>query len=98
MQLNEYQEKAQEFSQYPGKDYGELGFAALGLANQVGKAAKMAQKHDIEREISPDEYKKALGGALWFIAELAHQAGVTLEQVAQANLRYLASKEFKPLD
>ena len=103
MKLNEYQSGALTTSKYP-KEFAIL-YPALGLNGEAGEVAdkvkKVIRDLSITRDaegaiIIPDDRKEAikleLGDVLWYIATLSHDLGLSLEEVAQANLDKLASR------
>ena len=96
--MNAYQTGAGTTAKYPGQDSGNIWFLALGLGYQVGKVAHIAQKVFLAREYSNNVLKAALGGCLWFVAEISRQVGLTLDDVAMSNLADLANKKFHPYD
>ena len=85
-----------------------ITYAALKLAGEAGEVAEKIGKmirdtdfgvkfHDIgpDDELSgfdTDAIVKELGDVLWYCAALAKQIGVTLDEVAAANLEKLASR------
>ncbi len=101
MTMNEYQEKAESTAAYP--NMGEnLCYPAMKLAGEAGEYCDKVGKRwrntgsMSSRGMDPaeiEEYVKELGDALWYIATSAKELGVTLEQVAQLNLKKLADRK-----
>ena len=101
MTMNEYQEKAASTAAYP--NMGEnLCYPAMKLAGEAGEycdkigkrwrnTGSMSPKGMDPREI--EECVKELGDVLWYISASAKELGVTLEQVAQLNLKKLADRK-----
>lgn len=98
MELNYYQEEAHKTSLH------ELPvvYPALGLAGEAGEVADKIKKLIRDEGYRPGDYistndKAAimleLGDVLWYIAELAHNLGITLEEVGRQNLQKLASRQ-----
>lgn len=95
-----YQELAGTTAIYPGR--GEsLIFPALGLAGEAGEVAGKT-KHLIrvanDLYAQPDDafreaLKKELGDILWYVAAVCHEAGLSMADVASANLAKLASRK-----
>lgn len=95
-----YQQRAGTTAMYPGRGQS-LCYPAMGLAGEAGevneKAKKIvrdrqdlfAQPNDVERE----KIKKELGDVLWYIAAICHEAGLSMKDVAEANLKKLASRK-----
>jgi NTP pyrophosphatase (non-canonical NTP hydrolase) len=97
MNFSEYQTKAQTTALYP--DVGSnLYYPALGLGGEVGEVLNKVKKimRDHDGKIT-DEYRdilrKELGDVLWYIATLAHELGLDLDDVAQLNLEKLTSRK-----
>ena len=72
-------------------------YPTLGLANEAGEVAGKIKKifrdkggviGEAERAALKDE----LGDVLWYLAQLCTELGLTLEEVAAANLEKLASR------
>jgi hypothetical protein len=70
MKLDEYQSNAKAIAIYPG----ELVYPALGLCGEVGELIH-AISHDAE------EVVKEAGDVLWYIANVASDAGLVLSEV-----------------
>lgn len=95
MKLNEYQEKAAETDLVPwaGADLPEgesIEIPLFGLAGEVGELLSEYKKcirdkgsHHLFRERVEEE----LGDLLWYLANVASKFGLSLEQVAQRNLK-----------
>lgn len=97
MTFNEYQETASKTAVYPGRG-AETGImhAALGLNGESGEVAEKIKK--MIRDNPPNEevrenIRKELGDVLWYSAELASQFSLTLEEIAEANVRKLSSRQ-----
>ena len=73
-------------------------YPALGLGGEVGEVLNKVKKimRDHDGKIT-DEYreilKKELGDVLWYVAALASELGLKLEEVARLNLEKLASRK-----
>ena len=87
MGFNEYQEEAINTAVYP-QEYG-LIYAVLGLVGESGDDAAKVKKM-MRDGIPIEEVKKdigyELGDVLWYLANLANEIGMTLEEVATRNL------------
>jgi len=87
MGFNEYQEEAINTAVYP-QEYG-LIYAVLGLVGESGEVAEKVKKM-MRDGIPIEEVKKdigyELGDVLWYLANLANEIGMTLEEVATRNL------------
>ncbi len=97
MNLNEYQIRAQETAQYPGK--GEnLFYPGLGLTGEAGEVADKIKKvlRDHKGEFNPERAEAIaleLGDVLWYIADLAYELGYSLETIGYMNLNKLKNRK-----
>ena len=96
MQLNEYQEAAQETAIYPILGH-PIVYPALGLNGEAGEVAEKVKKimrddKGVITESKRYELCKELGDCLWYIAETARQADLTLEEIALCNIAKLKSR------
>ena len=96
MQLSEYQRRSRRTAEYPREAW--LSYPALGLAGEAGEVAEHAKKaiRDDRGEILPErraKMAKELGDVLWYVAQLASELELELEEIAQANLDKLASRQ-----
>ena len=95
LSLNEYQRRAAETAIYP--DASAVTYPILGLVNEAGEVAGKYKKifrddNGVVTEAHREDLKKELGDVLWYVAALARDLGVNLEDVAQGNLDKLASR------
>ena len=83
MNINKYQDSAMYFR----KETADELYAVLGLSGEVGELHSMIAKaiRD-ETELDKEHVVKELGDILWFIAAIASDIEVTLEEVAQTNI------------
>lgn len=71
VKLNEYQSGAKETAIYPG----ELIYPALGLCGEIGELfVAVVDGND-------EEIPKEIGDVLWYVANVAADAGLTLSEV-----------------
>ena len=96
MQLSDYQRRSRATAVYP--DAGSnLTYPALGLCGEAGEAAEKVKKaiRDDGGELTPerrDALAAELGDVLWYVAQLATEAGLELDQIAHTNLDKLLSR------
>ena len=96
MLLNDYQLESRSTARYP--DAGNnLIYPTLGLTGEAGEVADKVKKLIRDRGGVMDQQFKEdlaleLGDVLWYVAQLATELGLSLEQVASANLSKLKSR------
>ena len=98
MELNDYQKKALETADYDKKH--KIIYPALGLGNEagevLGKVKKWLRGDDGEGILSEERkqaLKEELGDVLWYIAVLARDLDLYLEDIAQVNVEKLRSRK-----
>ena len=94
MQFNDYQTETKATAKYP--DVGNnFIFPTLGLVGEAGEVAEKIKKLIRDKatdtpakltETDRTEISKELGDVLWYLAQLASEIGVSLEDVATINL------------
>lgn len=98
MNFNEYQELAIKTAMYP--NIGDnFTYPALGLCGEAGEVAEKCKKiirdkngvwnYDTDRE----DLKKELGDVLWYIANIAKEFYLDLNEVAEFNIQKLKSRQ-----
>ena len=97
MRFSVYQYKARRTAIYPNLGHN-LWYPALGLCGESGEVAEKIKKvyRDENGTLTPvrrAELEKELGDVLWYIANLASEAGLDLEDVAEMNLDKLARRK-----
>ena len=97
MRLSDYQRLSRRTATYPGA--GEnIVYPTLGLAGEAGEVAEKVKKllRD-DAGVMTDERLHALAGelgdVLWYVAQVTTEAGLDLEEIAQANLDKLLSRQ-----
>ena len=100
MDFHEYQEKSRETAIYAR--IGDVGFVypVLGLAGEAGEVAERVKKIMREPETSGAvtgedraDMQKELGDVLWYIAQLATEFDLSLEEIATANIEKLQARK-----
>ncbi len=97
MNFDEYQKLAKSTAIYPYRY--ETIYPALGLCGEAGEVAEKVKKSIrdgldfYEKRRFKESLTKELGDVLWYISALADDLGVTLEEVAQANVDKLTSRK-----
>ncbi len=95
MDMDDYQEQAIQTLQ--NMNVPLLMYAALGFAGEAGEVANKVKKvYRDDNGVLTDERRlqiaKELGGALWYLAVTAKQAGFSLDDIAFMNLMELRSR------
>ena len=97
MLISEYQELSRRTATYPGAG-DNIVYPTLGLAGEAGEVAEKVKK--LLRDdggVLSDERRAALAGelgdVLWYVAQVATEAGLDLEEIAQGNLDKLLSRQ-----
>ena len=96
MELSKYQTLSRRTAEYPREAW--LAYPALGLSGEAGEVAEHAKKaiRDDGGEITDERraaMSKELGDVLWYVAQLASELGLELDDIAQANVDKLLSRQ-----
>jgi len=93
MTLDEYQTAATRTANARLSETERLLDAAAGLAEESGEILGLVRKHAYQSHpLDREKLTTELGDALWCLAMTAGTAGITLEQVADANVAKLRSR------
>ena len=92
MEFNEYQELAKATDQRKNNS-DELNrlIPLLGMIGEIGSVASEHKKRLRDGQSYTtfnEKFKKELGDVLWYISTLAGDMGITLDDVARANLSW----------
>lgn len=98
MQFNEYQKESGKTR--VAHSTPPVLYTTLGLVGEAGEVAEKVKKlyRDDGGTISEERrelLKKELGDVLWYIAQLAHDLDLELEDIATHNLEKLAERQQK---
>ncbi|XLQ19793.1 MAG: nucleoside triphosphate pyrophosphohydrolase family protein [Candidatus Moraniibacteriota bacterium] len=96
MKFSEYQKKTRKHAVYPDKDNNFI-FPVLGIAGETGEVAEKIKKviRDKGGKINDEtraEIAKELGDVLWYIAQLATELNLNLDDVAEGNIKKTQSR------
>jgi NTP pyrophosphatase (non-canonical NTP hydrolase) len=97
VRFSEYQERSRATAVYP--DAGSnIVYPALGLCGEAGETAEKVKKAIRDDGGTLTEERRAaiaaeLGDVLWYAAQLATEAGLDLDEIAEANLEKLLSRQ-----
>lgn len=95
MQFNEYQKKAMKTAIFPLDS--EVIYPTLGLNGEAGEVAEKVKKvirdkDGVFQRRDKHDIMLELGDCLWYLAAIADNLGITLEDVAVYNIAKLASR------
>ena len=83
MELNRYQALAAIYRRDTANDV----YAVLGLSGEVGELHSLIAKSIRDNtEIGTERVLFELGDILWFVAAIADDAGLTLDEIAKTNI------------
>ena len=93
MDFTDYQAKARKTARYPVIGHPVI-YPTLGLANEAGEVAGKIKKvfRDKDGQISEETreaLKAELGDVLWYIAQVATELGLSLDEIAEHNIAKL---------
>jgi NTP pyrophosphatase (non-canonical NTP hydrolase) len=96
MDFHDYQQRSRETARYPEAGNNIL-YPTLGLCGEAGEVADKVKKvlRDRGGVFGPeerDDLRLELGDVLWYVAQLATELGLELDDVAGANLAKLADR------
>ena len=94
--LNDYQRESRKTWNLVHTDH-PIVYPTLGLVNEAGELAGKVKKifRDHGGKISPEDresLKYELGDVLWYLAQIATELDIPLQEVAEANLEKLFSR------
>lgn len=91
MDFQEYQEKSRKTAKYPdlGKNFV---YPVIGLAGETGEVAEkikkvIRDKNGVIDDETREMIKKELGDVLWYVSQLATELGLSLDDVAENNIK-----------
>lgn len=95
MRLDDYQREARRTAIYAERD--RVTYPALGLASEAGevcgKIKKVLRDQGGDWAQAPlDALEDELGDVLWYVAVLAADLGLSLEEIGARNLAKLGSR------
>lgn len=94
MELNEYQKKSAKIAFYEKND---IIYLALGITGESGEIADHVKKmlrddHGILTNERKTLLIKELGDVLWYVAKMAGELNVTLNDIAEINLKKITDR------
>jgi NTP pyrophosphatase (non-canonical NTP hydrolase) len=97
MNFDEYQNLSRETAIYPDRGNNFI-YPTLGLAGEAGEVAEKVKKvirdkNGVMGQESKDYISKELGDVLWYVAQIATELDLSLEEIAKANIAKLQSRK-----
>ena len=99
MDLNDYQQHAKRTAIYPDKGTGSnnaINYTILGAVGETGELGNTWKKYfrdSTDRAVVVEQLRYELGDVLWYVANLAAELNMTLEEVAKCNLDKLRDRQ-----
>ncbi|MFZ2975479.1 MAG: nucleoside triphosphate pyrophosphohydrolase family protein [Candidatus Moraniibacteriota bacterium] len=96
MNFEEYQKKSRKTAIYPNAGENFV-YPTLGLSGEAGEVAEkikkvIRDKDSIMDDESRDMIEKELGDVLWYVAQIASELKLSLDDIAQNNIEKLYSR------
>jgi NTP pyrophosphatase (non-canonical NTP hydrolase) len=93
MDFSDYQGKSRKTAKYPAIGHPVI-YPVLGLVNEAGEVAGKIKKvfRDRDGQISEETrqaLKAELGDVLWYIAQVATELNLSLDEIAEHNIAKL---------
>lgn len=97
MEFNEYQLKAIDTAIYPNMESNPY-YPTMGLVGEAGEIANkvkkiMRDKGGVIDEQTREDIQKELGDVLWYVAMVAFEFNLDLEDIAIKNIEKLAKRK-----
>lgn len=96
MKFDEYQKKSRKTAGYPSIGHPVV-YPTLGLAGEASEVANKVKKifRDDNGNFTPErieQIKKELGDVLWYIAQVATELELSMDDIATLNIERLYSR------
>jgi NTP pyrophosphatase (non-canonical NTP hydrolase) len=97
MNFTDYQQKAKATAKYPVIGHGVI-YPTLGLTNEAGEVAGKIKKvfrdkDGVISEETRDALKAELGDVLWYLAQVATELNLSLDEIAEHNIAKLLDRQ-----
>lgn len=97
MNFSEYQKLSRRTALYPDRDNNFI-YPTLGLTGEAGEVAEkvkkvLRDKGGVMDETTKKEIAKELGDVLWYVAQVATELKLSLDEVASSNIAKLADRQ-----
>ncbi len=99
LSFNDYQRLATTTAVYP-KAGNNIYYPALGLSGEAGEVCNKISKiirdfNDIVTDEMKMSLEKELGDVIWFVSRLATELGLSLDEIAENNIRKIQSRKHR---
>ena len=96
MNFNDYQTKSRKTAKYPTIGHSVI-YPTLGLVNEAGEVAGKIKKVFRDKdgaitEETREALKAELGDVLWYLAQVATELDLTLDEIAEYNIAKLMDR------
>ena len=97
MNFTDYQTKSRLTAKYPAIGHAVI-YPTLGLTNEAGEVAGKIKKifrdkYGLISEADREALKSELGDVLWYLSQVATELGLSLDEIAEHNLRKLLDRQ-----
>ncbi len=97
MNFTEYQQKSRATAKYPIIGHGVI-YPTLGLTNEAGEVSGKIKKvfrdkNGIVSEETRQAIKAELGDVLWYLAQVATELNLSLDEIAEYNIAKLLDRQ-----
>lgn len=93
MNFEDYQDLAARTMNDSLSERDALSMTGLGLAGEAGETVELIKKHNFHgKELDREKLKAELGDVLWYLANMARSAGISLRSVAEGNIAKLRAR------
>jgi NTP pyrophosphatase (non-canonical NTP hydrolase) len=97
MHFTDYQQKAKQTAKYPVIGNSVI-YPTLGLTNEAGEVAGKVKKifrdkEGVFSETDRESLKAELGDVLWYLAQVATELGLSLDEIAEYNIAKLLDRQ-----
>ncbi len=97
MDFAEYQQKAKQTAKYPVIGHAVI-YPTLGLTNEAGEVSGKIKKIFRDKQGVIGDAERAallgeLGDVLWYLAQVATELGLSLDEIAEHNIAKLLDRQ-----
>lgn len=93
MQLNEYQKLADRTSNHALTPWQKMSNGCMGMCGEAGECIDILKKVEFQgHSFDPNRLIDELGDVMWYAAQTATGLGISLEDVAKANINKLKAR------